>query len=155
MAMAFATPVIFGALSDGAPTVDRAVARALSSRVEGAVLLPFQVDRRHLRNIVACMRLMDIQGLIVQGAHRTAILKHLTKLDPLARRLGHVDTVARRGRGFVGFSSLGLACLERLREQGVKGRREIPEVKSLLQRVPRALAHRAAVIGVTVLTTAM
>ncbi len=155
MAKAFATPVIFGALSDGAPSVDRAVARALASRAAGSVLLPFQVDRRHLRNIVACMRLMDIQGLVVQGAHRTAILRYLTKLDPLAQKLCHVDTVARRGRAFVGFSSLGMACLERLREQGVGPRHELREARSLLQKVPKALTHRAAVIGVTVLTTGM
>jgi len=99
----FEPPMIFGALCDDEPSSPRGIERAIRSRVAGAVLLPFQVEARHLKNVIDCMKLMDVMGLVVLGAHRKKIAGHVPKLDRSAKAAGRVDVIARRGRGFVGL----------------------------------------------------
>jgi hypothetical protein len=122
----FEPPTIFGVLCDENPKVPRGLEQKLADRADGAILLPFQVERRNLRNIITCMRLMDIAGLVIAGGHRRAILPHLARVDPLAAQSGAVDTVVRRGKAFVGECAAARACVDWLAMRGIqrgRGRR--------------------------------
>ncbi len=94
----FDTPIIFGALCEHSFELPRGLGRALAARAPGAILLPFQVEKRHLKNVLTCMRLMDIAGLVVMGSHQRAILGHLSNLDISAKKAGSVDVIARQKR---------------------------------------------------------
>jgi shikimate 5-dehydrogenase len=110
----FTPPTIVGALGDA--TMDARFARAYEREFRAqkvdAACLPFRVERRYLKNIIACMKLMDVAGIIVHPSHAIAIVRHLPSLDRYAREAGFVDVIVRRGTRFVGLNAFALAVLE-------------------------------------------
>jgi len=115
----FTPPTLVGALGDA--TMDARFARTYERafRAQGidAACLPFRVEKRYLKNIIACMKLMDVAGLIVHPSHAVAIARHLPRLDRYAREAGFVDVIVRRGRRFVGMNAFARAVREFLRTQ--------------------------------------
>lgn len=105
----FDPPVIIGALCTDLEEVPLKLSRAFSKLRPRVAFLPFKVMPRHLKNVVACMRLMDIHGLVVLGEHRRAIVRHLRHLDSHARSCGCVDLIVRGENGFIGTC---LSCKE-------------------------------------------
>jgi|GEM_PF-3981595 len=106
------TPIIFGVLCKDAPQVSPTLKRRLAASVKGAVLLPFQVQPRHLKNVVECMRLMDVAGLVIDQAHARAMVRHVPRLHASAKESGRVDIIIRRGRSFQGFCARRMAQAE-------------------------------------------
>lgn len=113
----FTPPPIVGALGGIGLTAAfaRSHERALRECGSQAVCLPFQVERRHLKNLISCMRLMDIEGLIVHAGLSSHLARYLDHLDRMAKSTGLVDTVMRRGNRFVGTSALSRAIDECLK----------------------------------------
>lgn len=107
----FTPPRIIGALGDESldPAFARAFERQLEKAGHNAACLPFRVAPRYLKNVIACMQLMDIAGLIVHPAHGGAIARYLTHVEDEAKAVGGVDTVVRRDKGFIGTSAWGCA----------------------------------------------
>lgn len=139
-------PVIFGTLCEKRCKADRSLARKIREIVGESVLLPFAVERRHLKNVVLTMRLMDIAGLVVSGSHRKQILKHMPKLDQSARDAGMVDTVARRRGTFIGYCAEEMALSECHRNPNKKA-------SGAKRRLARKLAARTRDIRVELLTS--
>ena len=104
MSITFEAPTIIGALCEREREIPAHLVRAFRKLGPSFAFLPFEVERRHLGNTVACMRLMDVAALFVCGRHRREIVRHLTHLDAAARRTGAVDCVVRRGKRFVGMN---------------------------------------------------
>lgn len=135
MAKHFETPVIFGVISDKSLAAPKGFARALAAKIPNTVLLPFQVEKKHLKNVIACMKIMDIAGLLVMGTHKKSIKKHLPQLNASAKKTGLVDTIIKRGRNFIGYNACELAHI------GLKNRRHLMKknqeisVKLLTERV--------------------
>jgi 3-dehydroquinate dehydratase/shikimate dehydrogenase len=71
--------------------------RAFQQRRMNAVYLPFLV--RDLKDFLAAVEPLNIAGFSVTLPHKEAILKHLDGCDPLAARIGAVNTVVVRGGG--------------------------------------------------------
>lgn len=70
---------------------------AFQARKFDAVFVPFLV--RDLREFLSAMKGFGVQGLSVTIPHKEAILRHLDGCDPLAARIGAVNTVVVRGGG--------------------------------------------------------
>jgi 3-dehydroquinate dehydratase / shikimate dehydrogenase len=70
---------------------------AFAARGMDDVYLPFLV--RDLRDFLAVVPAFGIAGFSVTLPHKQAILAHLDDCDPLAARIGSVNTVVVRGRG--------------------------------------------------------
>ena len=138
-------PIIFGTLCERKYRADQNLARRIRKAIGESVLLPFSVDRRHLKNVVLTMRLMDIVGIVVTGSHRKNILKHISRLDRSAKDARMVDTIARRDRTFVGYCTEEMALSEwrRVPKKTGPGSRRRPVQK---------LAKRALDIRVELLT---
>ncbi len=113
-------PLIFGTLCERECRADPWLARKLSEAVGDSVLLPFVVERRHLRNVVLTMKLMDVAGLAVEDGHRRAIARHLPRLHPSARAAGSADTIVREGKSFTGYDSTALALMDWLSGLGIR-----------------------------------
>jgi 3-dehydroquinate dehydratase/shikimate dehydrogenase len=64
---------------------------AFAARKVNAVLLPFLV--RDLRDFLASRAVFGVAGFSVTLPHKEAILRHLANCDPLAARIGAVNTV--------------------------------------------------------------
>lgn len=70
---------------------------AFAARHVNAVLLPFLVD--DLKDFLAAIPKFGVKGFAVTIPHKQAIIKHLDECDPLAARIGAVNTVVVRGGG--------------------------------------------------------
>ena len=70
--------------------------RAFQSRRVDAVYLPFLVPPPHLKDYMALAAKLPVTGFSVTIPHKQRIIRHLDAVDPLARRIGAVNTVWRK-----------------------------------------------------------
>lgn len=79
--------------------------------------LPFEVDRKHLKNLVICMKLVDVDGLNVTRPYKKRVGRFLDRLDPLARKSGAVNCIVRRKNRFLGCNTDGPGWVKAFREK--------------------------------------
>jgi 3-dehydroquinate dehydratase/shikimate dehydrogenase len=70
--------------------------RAFQARRLDAVYLPFLVSPAHLRDFFILANTLPIAGFSVTIPHKQKIIRYLDAVDPLARRIGAVNTVWRK-----------------------------------------------------------
>jgi 3-dehydroquinate dehydratase/shikimate dehydrogenase len=70
--------------------------RAFQSRRYDAVYLPLLVSSVHLRDFFGMAEKLPITGLSVTIPHKQKIIRYLDAVDPLARRIGAVNTIWRK-----------------------------------------------------------
>jgi 3-dehydroquinate dehydratase/shikimate dehydrogenase len=70
--------------------------RAFQSRRVDAVYLPFLVPPAHLRDFFSLAAKLPLAGFSVTIPHKQKIIRYLDAVDPLARRIGAVNTVWRK-----------------------------------------------------------
>jgi 3-dehydroquinate dehydratase/shikimate dehydrogenase len=70
--------------------------RAFQSRRVDAVYLPFLVKQTHLSDWMKFAAELPVSGFSVTIPHKCRILRHLDQIEPLARRIGAVNTVWRK-----------------------------------------------------------
>ena len=90
---------IFGVIADPvrhsiSPVVHN---RAFQARRMDAVYLPFLVSPAHLRDFFSLAEKLPLSGFSVTIPHKQKIIRYLDTVDPLARRIGAVNTVWRKG----------------------------------------------------------
>jgi 3-dehydroquinate dehydratase / shikimate dehydrogenase len=71
--------------------------RAFQARRMDAVYLPFLVHPPQLKDFFTFANALPISGFSVTIPHKQKILRYLDIVDPLARRIGAVNTVWRKG----------------------------------------------------------
>src|SRR5262249_19713322 len=92
------TAKIYGVIADPvrhsiSPAVHN---RAFQSRRVDAVYLPFLVSPAYLRDFFAMAGKLPLAGFSVTIPHKQKIIRYLDAVDPLARRIGAVNTVWRK-----------------------------------------------------------
>ena len=70
--------------------------RAFQARRLDSVYLPFLVSPAHLKDFVELADALPIAGFSVTIPHKQKIIRYLDAVDPLARRIGAVNTVWRK-----------------------------------------------------------
>jgi 3-dehydroquinate dehydratase/shikimate dehydrogenase len=71
--------------------------RAFQARRIDAVYLPFLVSPRHLSEWFKLAGHLPVSGFSVTIPHKQRIIRHLDIVEPLAKRIGAVNTVWRKG----------------------------------------------------------
>lgn len=71
--------------------------RAFQSRRMDAIYLPFLVHPAQLKDFFALADKLPVAGFSVTIPHKQKVLRYLDIIDPLARRIGAVNTVWRKG----------------------------------------------------------
>ncbi len=89
---------IFGVIADPvrhsiSPQVHN---RALQSRRVDGIYLPFLVKAPQLRDFMNCADKLPVAGFSVTIPHKQRIVRYLDAIEPLARRIGAVNTVWRK-----------------------------------------------------------
>jgi 3-dehydroquinate dehydratase / shikimate dehydrogenase len=89
---------IFGVIADPvrhsiSPAVHN---RGFQSKRLDAVYLPFLVAPAHLRDFMTTCDKLSVHGFSVTIPHKQRILRYLDTIDPLARRIGAVNTVWKK-----------------------------------------------------------
>jgi 3-dehydroquinate dehydratase/shikimate dehydrogenase len=79
--------------------------RAFQSRRINAVYLPFRVPQAQLRDFMKLADGLPIAGFSVTIPHKQRIIRCLDSVDPLARRIGAVNTVWKRAGKWRGMNA--------------------------------------------------
>jgi len=89
------------------------------------LFLAFKVKPAEVANAVNGMRALNIRGLNVTMPHKTAVVKHLDRVDLSAQIVNSVNTILNKENLLFGFNTDGAGALKALKENGVepKGRK--------------------------------
>jgi shikimate dehydrogenase len=79
-----------------------------------ALYLPIAVKSEDLEKLVAGFRLMNFGGFNITKPHKMEIMKYLDRLDPLAVKIGAVNTVVYRDGEMVGYNTDGFGFIKSL-----------------------------------------
>ncbi len=122
---------------------------AFQARKMNAVYVPFLV--RDLRDFLGAIGPLGIRGFSVTLPHKETILRHLDGCDPLAQRIGAVNTVVvRGGRKFYGYNTDYVGVLRSLERRIplLGGRVLIVGAGGVARAVAFALAQAGAAVCV-------
>jgi len=84
------------------------------------VYVPFRVKPEDLPQAIAGMKALNIRGLNVTIPHKVAIIPLLDELDPLAEKIGAVNTVVNDNGVLQGFNTDAIGFLEALTQRGAE-----------------------------------
>jgi len=86
----------------------------------------FDVDADSLEDAVAGIRALGLKGINVTIPHKVAILPMLDEIDPLAKRIGAVNTVVIEDGRLIGYNTDGMGYVRSLAEEtGIELDRQI------------------------------
>jgi len=91
------------------------------------VYLPFQVSKEEAGKAIDGMRALNIRGLNVTIPHKTAVIPFLDRLDPLAEKIGAVNTIVNDDDVLTGYNTDATGFLQVVLEKGIN-----PEGKSIV-----------------------
>ncbi len=69
------------------------------------VYVPFHVDKGRLEEAVKGAYALNLLGCNVTVPYKTDVIEYVTELDPMAARIGAVNTLVRNGQGFKGYNT--------------------------------------------------
>ena len=82
--------------------------------------VPLRVKREELGKAVESVRALNIRGLNVTLPHKVAIISFLDELDPLARKIGAVNTIVNDDGVLTGYNTDATGFLQALLEGEVE-----------------------------------
>jgi len=82
--------------------------------------LPFMVRGDELGEAIKGMRALNMRGLNVTIPHKVAVLPFLDKLDPLAEKIGAVNTIVNDDGVLTGHNTDATGFLQPLLEKGIE-----------------------------------
>ncbi len=100
-----APPELFGVFGD---PVAHSLSPAMHNRAfaftgYNGVYLPFRI--RQIAPAVSAVRTLGMKGISVTIPHKVAVMEFLDKLDPLARRIGAVNTIVNADGSLTGYNT--------------------------------------------------
>ncbi len=84
------------------------------------VYVTFRVKAEDVPAAIAGMRALDIRGLSVTMPHKVAVPKLLDKLDPLAEKIGAINTIVNDDGVLTGYNTDATGFLQAMLERGVE-----------------------------------
>jgi len=84
------------------------------------VYVPFLVKKEELGKAIDGMRALNIRGLNVTIPHKVAVIPLLDELDPLAEKIGAVNTITNDGGVLKGTNTDAGGFLQALLERGIE-----------------------------------
>jgi len=84
------------------------------------IYLPFRVEKKHLAGAIDGARALGIKGLNVTIPHKVDVIPLLDGLDPLAEKIGAVNTIVNDNGILKGYNTDAGGFLEALLQSGFK-----------------------------------
>jgi shikimate dehydrogenase len=81
--------------------------------------IPFRVEPERLAQAVAGLRALNVRGFNVTIPHKVSVIPLLDRLDPLAAKIGAVNTVVNDGGLLQGYNTDAEGFLRALTDKGV------------------------------------
>ena len=108
--------------------------------------IPFEVDPSNIAAAVAALKALHIRGVNVTVPHKETVIKHLDAIDPLAKKIGSVNTIVNEGGKLKGYNTDGPGFIKDLTDHGFS-----PKGKTVLVvgtgGAGRAIAHTLSYHG--------
>jgi len=82
--------------------------------------LPFRVKKEELGKAIEGMRALNMKGLNVTIPHKVAVMQFLDKLDPLAEKIGAVNTIVNDNGTLTGYNTDASGFLKALLEKRIE-----------------------------------
>lgn len=70
-----------------------------------SVYVPFEVEKGHVKEAIAGAFALGITGMNVTVPHKREVMEGLTDIDPLAEKIGAVNTIVRGEKGYKGYNT--------------------------------------------------
>jgi len=86
------------------------------------IYVPFRVKKEELEPAIGGMRALNIRGLNVTIPHKVAVIPLLDTLDPLAEKIGAVNTIVNDNGRLKGYNTDAAGFLQALLERGIEPR---------------------------------
>jgi shikimate dehydrogenase len=83
------------------------------------VYLPFKVAKEELDKAILGIRALNIRGLNVTIPHKVSVIPLLDELDPLAERIGAVNTIINNNGVLKGYNTDAQGFLKAMLERGI------------------------------------
>ena len=80
--------------------------------------LPFEVKPGQLREAVNAVRALGLRGVNVTIPHKESVIRFLDALDPLARRIGSVNTIVNSNGSLKGYNTDAIGFIKDLKNKG-------------------------------------
>lgn len=93
---------------------------AFKNRGVDYVYLPFRVKKEELGKAIEGMRALNIRGLNITIPHKVAVIQFLDELDPLADKIGAVNTIVNDDGVLTGYNTDATGFLQALLERGIE-----------------------------------
>lgn len=91
-----------------------------------AIYFPVEVKSEDLEKLVQGFRLMNFGGFNITKPHKLDIMKYLDELDPLAQKIGAVNTVVYRDKKMIGYNTDGFGFIKSIEKKlGKKAKEEL------------------------------
>jgi len=84
------------------------------------VYLAFRVKKEELGKAIEGMRVLNIRGLNITIPHKVAVIPFLDELDPLADKIGAVNTIVNDDGVLKGYNTDAIGFLQALFERGIE-----------------------------------
>ena len=84
------------------------------------IYVAFRVKKEELSQAIDGMRALNIRGLNVTIPHKVAVIPLLDKLDPLAEKIGAVNTIVNDDGILTGYNTDATGFLQALLERGIE-----------------------------------
>jgi len=82
--------------------------------------IPFRVKKEELGKAIEGMKALNIRGLNVTIPHKITVIPFLDELDPLAEKIGAVNTIVNDGGVLKGYNTDASGFLQVLLEKGIE-----------------------------------
>ena len=86
--------------------------------------VPFRVKKEELGKAIEGMRSLNMRGLNVTIPHKVEVIRFLDKLDPLAEKIGAVNTIVNDDGVLTGYNTDASGFLQTLLEKGIEPKGE-------------------------------
>lgn len=84
------------------------------------VYVPFHVENQRVKQAVEGAFALNIKGLNVTVPHKSAVIPYLCEIDPLAEKIGAVNTLVRKEQGYKGYNTDMPGLYKALVSEGVE-----------------------------------
>lgn len=84
------------------------------------VYVPFLVEPNRVGEAIKGAYALNIKGLNATVPHKSAVIPHLCELDPLAAKIGAVNTLVRTSQGYKGYNTDMPGLYRQLQSEGIE-----------------------------------
>ena len=84
------------------------------------VYVPFKVKSLELRKAIEGIRGLNIRGVNVTIPHKVAVMQFLDRIDPLAEKIGAVNTIVNDGGILTGYNTDATGFLQTLHDKDIE-----------------------------------